>query len=68
MRKITKTIESGGFITEKLYIPKFTWYQKKAKIPEIEKKLHYFDGLKKEIGSLGILYSKGALSKGKTEV
>lgn len=48
MRKIEKTISEGGFLTESLYVPKYIWYQKDAKIPEIDKKLNYFDYLKKE--------------------
>lgn len=48
MRKIEKTIVEGGFLTDSLYVPKYVWYQKEAKVPEIDKKLHYFEDLKKE--------------------
>jgi len=48
MRRIEKTIMEGGFLTDSLYVPKYVWYQKEAKIPEIDKKLNYFDYLKKE--------------------
>ena len=68
MRKIEKTITEGGFLTESLYVPKYVWYQKEAKIPEIDKKLHYFDDLKKEFQKVSILYSKNCLSKDKNEV
>lgn len=65
MRRIEKTILDGGFLTESLYVPKYVWYQKEAKIPEIDKKVHYFDELKKEFQKVSILYSKNCLSKDK---
>lgn len=63
MRRIEKTINEGGFLTESLFVPKYVWYQKDAKIPEIDKKLHYFDGLKKEFQKVSILFSKNCISK-----
>ena len=65
MRKIEKTMTEGAFVTEGLYVPKYVWYQKDVKIPEIDRKLHYFEGLKKEIQGVSILYSKNCLSKNK---
>lgn len=65
MRKIEKTITEGGFLTESLYLPKYVWYQKDAKIPEIDKKLSYFDYLKKEFQRVNILYNKNCISKDK---
>lgn len=65
MRKIEKTISDGAFLSDSLYVPKYIWYQKQAKIPEIDKKLHYFDGLKKEFQKVSILFSKNVISKDK---
>ena len=65
MKKIEQSITEGGFITEDLYIPKYVWYQKDALILDIDKKLHYFDELKKMLNSVNILYDKKALSKSK---
>jgi len=32
-------IGEGAFLTETLFIPKYVWYQRDAKVPEIDRKL-----------------------------
>lgn len=68
MRRLEKTIAEGGYLTDSLYVPKYVWYQKEAKIAEIDKKLNYFDYLKKELQRVSILYHKNCISKDKQEV
>lgn len=69
MRRIWNTMEGGGgFLTGSLYIPKYVWYQKKTLIPDIEKKVEYCEGIKKEFKKVAIVYRKNCLSKDKSEL
>ena len=63
MKLIQKTIQEGGFLTEQLYVPRAVWEQTHAQIYAIEKKLTFFNDLKKEMRTLGIHKKKGTLSK-----
>lgn len=58
----------GGYLTEKLFIPKYIWFQKKTLISEIEKKVEYCETIQKEFKKVGIMYRKNCLSKENTEI
>lgn len=55
----------GGFLSETLFVPKYVWYQRDAKVPEVERKLDYLEALKREFQKVAILYNKKSLSKDK---
>jgi hypothetical protein len=38
MRILSKSIQSGGYITPKLYVPKAVWFQAGAKLSSIQTK------------------------------
>jgi hypothetical protein len=57
------TAIDGAFITEELYVPKYVWYQRDAKVQDVDRKLQYLEALKKEFQKVGILYSKNCISK-----
>jgi len=63
MYLIQQTIQKGGFITDQLYVPRAVWEQTHAQIYAIEKKLTFFNDLKKEMRTLGIHKKKGTISK-----
>ena len=63
MKLIQKTIQEGGFLTDQLYVPRAVWEQTHAQIYAIEKKLAFFNDLKKEMRTLGIHKKKGTISK-----
>jgi len=50
MRQIEKTMThtDGAFISETLFVPRYVWFQKDAKVPEVERKLDYLEALKRE--------------------
>ena len=59
MRKIIKTIDEGGFLTDRFFIPRHIWFQGRAKIPDIEKKLHFYDEINKELKSIFLVKKQG---------
>lgn len=62
------TNTEGAFVSETLFIPKYVWYQRDAKVPEVERKLDYLEALKREFQKVAILFNKKSLSKDKNEV
>jgi hypothetical protein len=42
------TSPDGAFVTETLFIPRYVWYQRDAKVQDVDKKLQYLETLKKE--------------------
>lgn len=50
MRQIEKTItqNDGAFLTESVFVPRYVWYQKDAKVQDVENKLSHLEALKKE--------------------
>jgi hypothetical protein len=67
MRQLEATITKpdGAFLTETLFVPRFAWYQRDAKVQDVDRKLEFLERLKKEFQKVGILYSKNCLSKDK---
>lgn len=53
-------------MTESVFVPRYVWYQKDAKVQDVENKLSHLEALKKEFQKVGILYSKKVISKDKT--
>lgn len=49
MRLIQKTMKSGGFITENLFVPKAVWLQERFQLFDSDKKLALIEGLKEEM-------------------
>jgi len=69
MRRIWDTMENeGGYLTESLFIPKYIWFQKKTFVSEIEKKVEYWERIKKEFKKMGIIYRKNAFSSQSDEI
>lgn len=51
MRQIEKSMissEGGAFVTETLFVPKYVWYQRDAKVQEVDRKISFIEGIKKE--------------------
>lgn len=67
MRQLEKTMTGldGAFFTETLFVPRYVWYQRDAKVQDVDRKLQYLEALKKEFQKVGILYSKNCISKDK---
>lgn len=67
MRQLEKTMTmpDGAFISETLFVPKYVWYQRDAKVQDVDKKLQYLETVKREFQKVGILYSKNCISKDK---
>jgi hypothetical protein len=42
------TLNEGAFISESLFIPRYVWFQRDAKVPQVDRKLDYLEALKKE--------------------
>ena len=42
------TAPEGAFVTEDLFVPKYVWYQRDAKVQEVDSKIQCFDAIKKE--------------------
>jgi hypothetical protein len=69
MKRIWDTMDNdGGYLTEALFIPKYIWFQKKTFVPDIEKKVEYWERIKKEFKKFGIIYNKNWLSKEQAEI
>ena len=65
LRTIIKTIQKGGFISTRIYVPKCIWLQEGEIIEGIYKKIEYYELLLTEIKKLRIYYTKKVLTKTK---
>ena len=50
MKRIEKTMISndGAFLSETLFVPRYVWYQRDAKVQDVDRKLQYLETLKRE--------------------
>jgi hypothetical protein len=55
MRLIQKSINEGAFITTDLFVPKHVWTLKTAQISNIDRKMQFFNDLKRELKPLSDL-------------
>ena len=54
MRLIQQTMTMGGFLSAQIYISRHVWEQEKVQIYEVEKKMEFFDNLRKQMQVLDI--------------
>ena len=54
---------TGGFISPQIYISRAVWEQEKVQIYEVEKKMEFYQNLRKQMQNLGIFKKNNQFSK-----